>query len=266
MSDSGVSAVTASVEIQGARIDLITRGAGTPILFLHPELGNVFDHPVLDQLARRGKVYGPSHPGFGTSDLPAWMNSVDDLAYFYLDFLDTQALEDVIVVGASLGGWIAAEMSVRSTGRISHLVLAGAAGIKVSDREHRDFADYFALSQADLDALNFNDAKFAMDYKSMSDEALTIAFRNRESTGLFAWSPWMHNPKLLRRLHRIDVPTLVLWGANDRVVSPDYGRAYAAAIARATIDIISPSGHYPHIEQPAAFAQAVFSFVDAIKR
>ena len=70
----------------------------------------------------------------------------------------------------------------------------------------------------------------------------------------------------LLRVSSIRVPTLVLWGANDRVVSPDYGRAYAAAIPRAAIDIISPSGHYPHIEQPAAFAQAVFSLVDAIKR
>jgi pimeloyl-ACP methyl ester carboxylesterase len=249
------------IETQGLRIELIERGAGKPLLFLHPGIGIEPDAPVLDLLAKQTRVLAPSHPGFGHSDLPKWMSGIDDLAYFYLDFLEAHDIRNAVVVGASLGGWIAAEMAIKTTERISHLVLVDAAGIKVGDREHRDFVDFFSVSQAELDALSFYDQKLAQrDYRAMSEAALTTHFRNRESTGLFAWSPYMHSPKLRRRLHRIKIPTLVLWGANDRIVSPDYGRAYAAEIRGARFDLIDGSGHYPHIEQPAVFADKVLAF------
>jgi len=256
-----------SLNIQGIRTYHCTRGAGKPLLFLHPGIGIDLAAPALDLLSERVALHVPSHPGYGKSELPKWMSTVDDLAYFYLDYLDALDLRDVILVGASLGGWIAAEIAVKSTERISHLVLAGAGGIKISDREHRDFVDVFNVSHAELEALTYHNQKFASGaLTSQSEQALATMFRNRESTGLFAWSPYMHNPALRRRLHRIKVPTLLLWGANDRIVSPDYGRAYASDIPGATFATIADSGHYPHIEQPAAFAQQIFAFVDSAKR
>ncbi|MFL6948681.1 MAG: alpha/beta fold hydrolase, partial [Xanthobacteraceae bacterium] len=121
--------------VDGIGIDMIERGRGRPLLFLHPEIGIERTAPVLDHLARGARVLAPSHPGFGRSELPRWMNSVDDLAYFYLDFLETLDLRDVVVVGVSLGGWIAAAIAVKSTERLSRLVLGNPIGIKVADRE-----------------------------------------------------------------------------------------------------------------------------------
>ena len=96
----------------------------------------------------------------------------------------------------------------------------------------------------------------------MSDEALVVHARNREALCLYAWHPYMYNPQLPRWLGRITVPSLVLWGAGDGVVSPDYGRAYAKLIPGSRFELIERAGHHPEIEQPAAFAERVASFLD----
>jgi pimeloyl-ACP methyl ester carboxylesterase len=106
-------------------------------------------------------------------------------------------------------------------------------------------------------------ANGATDASSMTEDEALALFRNREAAALFGWSPYMHNPKLKYRLHRIDVPTLVLWGESDRVVSAHYGRAYAAAIPNACFETIAAAGHFPHLEQPRVFAERVRAFVDA---
>jgi pimeloyl-ACP methyl ester carboxylesterase len=251
-----------TLEFQGCQLELFSCGEGEPLLFLHPETGPEDHAPLLSALGAGRRVYAPSHPGFGASTLPQGFSDVDDLAYFYLDLVRELGLSRVAVLGASFGGWIAAEMAVRSTQRISHLVLAGAAGIKVADRERRDFVDLFALSQTELDALSFHDPQRAgRDWKALPEADLVALFRNREATGLFAWSPYMHHPKLRRRLHRIDCPALVLWGAQDRIVSTDYGRAYSAAIPGSAFELIDACGHYPSIEQPERLAHRVLEFL-----
>ena len=95
----------------------------------------------------------------------------------------------------------------------------------------------------------------------MSDEELVAYHRNRESLCLYAWHPYMHNPKLRPWLRRIAVPTLVVWGAEDRIVSPAYGRAYAEAIAGSRFELIDRAGHRPEIEQPEAFVERVVAFL-----
>jgi pimeloyl-ACP methyl ester carboxylesterase len=248
-------------QLRDVQIELTVRGSGAPLLLLHPEIGIGPDAPIIDELARHFTVHVPSHPGFGESELPRWMSEVEDLAYFYLDYLDAQGIDQAVVVGSSLGGWIAASMAVKSCERISHLVLAGSAGIKVGDREHRDFVDLFGYPIAQINAMSFADpARVVSDLTSLEEAALVRLHRNRESTALFAWSPYMHDPKLRGRLHRIKAPTLVLWGDQDRIVSSDYGRAFAQGIPDARFELMGPSGHYPHIEQPAAFAARVAAF------
>jgi pimeloyl-ACP methyl ester carboxylesterase len=245
-------------------MEIIDRGKGRPLLFLHPGIGIDPDAPVLDHLSKSMRLLAPSHPGFGRSELPEAFTTVYDLAYFYLDLFDALDLRDTIVVGVSLGAWIAAEIAVKSTARIARLVLADAVGIRVSDDpETPDIADIFAMPEKEFIALAYHDpAKGARD-PSWPDEKLVAQARNLESTGRFAWGPYMHNPKLKGRLHRIDVPTLMLWGAQDRIVTSDYGRAYAAAIPGASFALIDRAGHFPHIEQPEAFAKQVLSFVTA---
>ena len=253
-----VAAGVAFVDIRGVRVELIDRGNGSPLLFLHPGIGIDPAAPVLDRLAASMRLIAPSHPGFGRSALPPSFTTVDDLAYFYLDLMDALDLRDVVVVGVSVGAWIAADIVVKSTARIARLVLADAVGIRVSDDpETSDIADIFAMPEKDFIALAYHDpAKGARD-PALSDERLVAQARNLESTARFAWAPYMHDPKLKGRLHRIGVPTLLLWGAQDRIVTPDYGRAYAAAIPAARFALIDQAGHFPHLEQPEDFARQV---------
>jgi pimeloyl-ACP methyl ester carboxylesterase len=249
------------ITINGIRIEMIERGKGRPLLFLHPGIGIEASAPVLERLADRAHLFAPSHPGFGTSDLPQSMTTVDDLSYFYLDLMDQLDLRDAVVVGVSFGAWIAAEIAVKSTARMSRLVMANAVGIKVGDRETRDIADIFAVVEADLNKLAYWDPKAGeRDYKALPDAVVTAAARNRETLARFAWQPYMHNPKLKGRLHRIRIPTLFLWGAHDRILSESYGRAYCAAIPGARFELIEKAGHFPHLEQPQVFADRVFAF------
>ncbi len=255
-----------SVKLHGVAVEVIERGQGRPVLFLHPghPSGRLdAKAPVLELLSERARVIAPTHPGFGATPAPRELSTVDDLAYLYLDLMDELDLRDVVLVGASLGGWIAAEMAVKSCARISALVLADAVGIKAGDREHRDIADIYAITDKQLGEMVYADpAKMMPNLKAMPESDLVAMARSRESTGRYAWSPYMHNPKLKGRLHRIRVPALVLWGAADRVVTPEYGRAYAAALPIARFETIEGAGHFPHLEQPVAFARAVTKFME----
>jgi pimeloyl-ACP methyl ester carboxylesterase len=250
--------------VGGLRVEMIERGSGRPLIFLHAENGIEAAAPAIDELAKHMHVIAPTHPGFGRSDAAKGMNTVDDLSYFYLDLLDQLDVRDATVVGVSLGAWIAAEIAVKSTARISRLVLANAVGIKVGDRETRDIADVFALTDSEyLDLVYCDPDVGRRDYKNLPEAEAIAAARNREATARYAWSPFFHNPKLKGRLHRIRVPTLFLWGTHDRMLSEDYGRAYAGLIPGARFEPIERAGHFPHQEQPKAFAERVLAFVDA---
>jgi pimeloyl-ACP methyl ester carboxylesterase len=251
----------AAITVNGIKVEAIEKGRGRPLLFLHPGIGLDRDAPVIDKLAEHARVIAPSHPGFGNSEQPKSFTTVDDLAYFYLDLIDELELKDTIVIGVSLGAWIAAEIAVKSTAQLSHLILANAVGIKVGARDTRDIVDIFAITEPELNKLAYFDPKLAeRDYKAMAEADVRVIARNREASARYGWSPYMHNPKLKGRLHRIGIPTLFLWGGADRILSEDYGRAYCAAIPGARFEMIERAGHYPHIEQPDAFARAVFAF------
>jgi pimeloyl-ACP methyl ester carboxylesterase len=252
-----------SLSVGGIRIEMIARGRGRPLLFLHPGIGLSPGAPVLDRLAMRTRLFAPIHPGFGGSEQPPHFTSVDDLAYFYLDLMDTLDLSETIVVGVSLGGWIAAEIAVKSCARISHLILANTVGIKAKDRETREIADIFAMTEEQFNEhAYFDPTAGKRDYASMPEAEVRTVARNREAAARYAWSPYMHDPKLRQRLHRISVPTLLLWGMADRILSEAYGRAYGAAIPGARFEPIAGAGHFPHLEQPDEFARRVLAFAE----
>lgn len=250
-----------TISIGDVTLDVIVRGDGPPMLYLHGAGGIRTDTPFLDLLARDARVIAPSHPGFGRSPLPDWFDTVDDLAYLYLDFLEAFDLHDVTLVGFSMGGWTAAEIAVRNTSRIARLILVDAVGIKVGDRETRDFPDMYAVNPVDLMNLLFHDTSFAPKIGEMSDDDITTVARNREAAAMYLWEPYLHNPKLRRRLHRIDVPTLMIWGAEDRLAPPAYGRAYCDSIPGATFTTIENCGHVPEVECPQELCDRIASFV-----
>jgi len=249
--------------VAGVQLEMVERGRGRPILWLHGEEGVDPEAPVLDALADHGRVLAPSHPGYGHSPEAADVDTIDDLAYLYLDWLTELDARDAVLVGCSLGGWIASEMAVKSTERIGRLVLVAPLGIKVGDRETRDIPDIFAVHPDEVLMLQYRDpARARLDPATLSDDRLTVIARNREATALYAWEPYFHNPKLRARLHRVTVPTLLLWGADDRFVSAGYyGAAYRDAIPGARLETIAAAGHFPHLEQPKAVAERIGAFI-----
>lgn len=247
-----------SITVSGVALDIYERGEGRPLLFLHPGEGLQPARPWMDQLARTHRVIAPDHPGFGGSALPDWFGTVDDIAYLYLDLIQALRLDGVLLVGACFGGWIAAEMAVRNTAALSRLVLSAPLGIKVGGVLERDITDMHAITRADFQRKAWADPTRAeIDYTLLSDAELAGIARGRESLALFGWKPYMHNPRLRRWLHRIDVPTQLIWGDRDGIVSTDYAAGWQAEIPGATLRIISDAGHYPHWEQPEAFAAAI---------
>jgi len=257
------TANSSTVSIHDVALEVERRGTGRPLLLLASEEQLEREAPFLDALAQQFEVIIPSPPGFGVSERPDWIANADDISYILLDLLDALDLTDVTVVGCSFGGWVAAEMAVKNTSRIARLVLVDAYGIKVRGPFDRDIMDIWTSHPAAVSAATWADAeKGKRDFSSMNDDQLTIVARNIESFARFCWDPYMHNPKLRERLHRIDVPTLLIWGEKDGIVDTAYGQAYANLIPDATFATIAGAGHYPHLEAPDSFLATLHPFIN----
>jgi pimeloyl-ACP methyl ester carboxylesterase len=253
-----------TLSVAGTALELIARGNGRPLLFLHAGEGLAPERPWLDLLSRTYRVIAPWHPGWGNSPLIDGTGSVDDLAYLYLDLAAELKLENTVLVGACFGGWVAAELMVRSTARFSHLVLVDPLGIKLGGRDERDIVDMHALPRAEYLRRAWADpAKGEIDFTKLPESELAAIVRGREAFVLYGWKPYMHNPRLRRWLHRIDRPTLLLWGAEDRIVTPAYGEGWRRAIPNARLELIAGAGHFPHWEQPEAFVDKLAGFVES---
>jgi pimeloyl-ACP methyl ester carboxylesterase len=208
-------------------------------------------------------LIAPSHPGFGKSSLPDWIDAVDDIAYVYLELLDRLGLHQVDMIGCSIGGWVAAELATKSPDAVRRLVMVGPVGVKTGPVDRLDIPDIFALPQSELDALLFHDPDRArLDPSRLTDEQLAIAARNRETLALLAWEPYMHNPKLRHRLHRVTAPALFLRGESDGLVSAEYLTAYAHLLPNARTVAIAAAGHAPHLEQPEQFVRMALAFLE----
>jgi pimeloyl-ACP methyl ester carboxylesterase len=244
------------------KLQIERRGKGPPLLLLPGEEALEREAPFLAELAKSYEVIIPSPPGFGRSTRPDWVSGPDDIAYMMLDVVDALGLRDIPVVGFSFGGWIAAEMATKDDGFISKLVLVDAYGIKTGKPTEREIADVWLLGAEEVMALKWHDAaKGKRDFTSMPEDQLTIVARDRETFARFGWEPYLHNPKLKHRLHRIKVPTLLIWGENDGIVTPQYGETFRKLIPGARMSVIPQAGHLPHIEQPQAFLAELRKFL-----
>ncbi len=250
------------MNVGGVQLEVDIRGSGAPLLLLSSE-DQLENHlPFVDALAKTRQVIIPSPPGFGHSPRPDWMTNVDDIAYVYLDLIEAMKLKSTDILGFSLGGWIAAEMATKDDSLIGKLVLVDAYGVKIGGPFDVDIEDMWTQHPDKVATWKWHDAaKGKRDFAAMSDDQLTVVAQNIETFARFCWEPYMHNPKLKRRLHRIKTPTLVIWGANDGLTKPAYGKAYAELIPGAKFETIASAGHFPHIEQPDAFMKTLNGFL-----
>lgn len=255
---------TSMISVRGCNIKLMRGGSGTPLLFLHGASGAGAWLPFMEALAARFDVIVPEHPGFGDSESPDWFDNIHDLAYFYLDFLQQLDLERVHLAGISLGGWTAAELAIRDTKRLASLTLIDAAGIHVPDVPQ---FDPFIVSEEQRIRGFFHDQSKAdeMIARVVRPETEDVIMKNRIAAARVAWQPRGYDPDLHKWLHRIDVPTLLIWGANDRLFPKEYASAYQKLIPGSKAVIIPECGHIPQVEKPDAVVAEMTAFIDQMK-
>jgi pimeloyl-ACP methyl ester carboxylesterase len=247
------------------RVDLLRSGEGPPLLYLHSLAGEVRWLPFHQELSKGFDVIAPAHPGFGATEGVEETDSMEDLVFHYLDVLDGLGLERANFVGVSYGGWIAAEFAVRYPERVEKLVLADAFGLGIDEHPVPDFLEKLPDAQA-LRALLFADPKgFVADYvlstKEPEQERVVEIHKAGAALAAFGRAPFMHDPKLARRLRRVTCPTLVLWGDHDPLLPLAHAERYRDLIARAELQVVRDCGHLPQLEQSDRFVEAVREFL-----
>ncbi|MFN8637545.1 MAG: alpha/beta hydrolase [Chloroflexota bacterium] len=268
---SGGALAGGRLRLHGVDLEVLRGGSGPPVLLLHGPTTYEPNAPFLQRLAEHVEIVAPSHPGFGASGRPDDFDTVYDLVRLYEAVLDSLPHEKVTLIGCSFGGWLAAELAVTSSHRLARLILVDPVGIKVGGREERDIVHVFNTAPAELARRAWHDPArqqpgvlglgWQLQLDAMSDQQIVVAARGWDALCLYAWRPHLYNPRLKQWLHRIRVPTLLLWGESDRIVSPDYGRAYGALIPGSRFETIPEAGHHPELECPEAFVERVIRFV-----
>ena len=251
---------TKIMTLNGCDISLMQGGDGPPVMFLHGAGGAGVWLPFMENLAQNHAVIVPDHPGYGRSSTPDWLDELTDLAFHYLDFLEVRDLSGVHVIGSSLGGWIALELAVRSTRRLASLTLVGSAGIRIKGKPA---ADIFIMDPEEMTRALLVDETIIdhMLNLELTEEQQDIQIRNKVSTARLGWQPRLFNPNLRKWIHRIDIPTHVVWGDSDKIIPPDYAAEFQTLIAGSSVTMIENCGHLPHIERAGPFVDAVAGFI-----
>jgi pimeloyl-ACP methyl ester carboxylesterase len=247
-----------TVQVDGVDLRFSVAGKGAPILYL-PSLFEVApENPFFAALAGHRTVYMPVYPGLGGTELPFWMDAVQDFSHLMLHALLKKGLSRLPVVGASHGGWIALDMATKAPKEIERLVLIGPLGLKLGGRDTLDFPDIFAMEEAALWRLLYVDqARYAFRPDKLTDSFLVELAKSKEVMAAISWEPYLHDPKLRHRLTCLDMPVTILRGAGDGIASADYAARFAAIIGKGGVTTIPGTGHLAHIEQPeSVLAQA----------
>jgi pimeloyl-ACP methyl ester carboxylesterase len=188
------------------------------------------------------------------------LDSIAALAALYTGLLDVLALEDVVLIGNSIGGWITAEMMLIDSPRVRGAVLVDAVGIEVPGHP---VADFFSLTLGQVAELSYHDPdSFRLDPSTLTPAQQTVMAGNRAALAVYGGTA-MTDPGLADRLSSVAVPTLVVWGDADRIADPEYGRAYAAAIPAARFQLLAATGHVPQLETPQQLLRAISEFATA---
>jgi pimeloyl-ACP methyl ester carboxylesterase len=221
------------------------QGSGRPFLLLHGGAGPGSMMGLAGALAANARAIVPVHPGFDGEPRPDRFARIDDLVLAYLAFVERLDLRNVVVVGSSVGGWIAAEMGLRKSPRIAGVVLLNAGGIDTGSPD-RALPDLSKVSPAERAAMAFHDPK-RFGVAPSGPDAAEMSARNQQALRVYAGE--FFDPTLRGRLATMPTQTLLVWGESDRVYDVDYGRLYAKSIPGSRFEPLSNAGHFPHIER-----------------
>ncbi|WP_198415924.1 alpha/beta fold hydrolase [Cryobacterium algoricola] len=263
MPDSAPTITTHTIAtdtIPAVEVTIRERGHGRIILLLHGGGGPLTVARFADLLAERkpARVLTPTHPGFGGTVQPDTVGSIRALAELYVALLEDLDVHDVTVVGNSIGGWVAAEMAILNNPRISGIVLVDAVGIDVPGHP---VADFFALTFPQIAQLSYyHPAAFQIDPSTLTPAQQALMAGNRAALARYVGTESMSDPTLATRLGEITTPALAVWGAADRIVDTEYGRAFARAMPTATFSVIEKSGHLPQLESPDELLAHLWDF------
>lgn len=233
-------------------------GDGRPFLLLHGGAGPGSMAGLAGALAGSDRSILPTHPGFNAQPRPDWFRRLNDLVLVYLNLIERLDLREVVVVGNSLGGWLAAELALRGSQRISAIVLMNAVGIEPNS-ETGEIADPVALGPKITEYAFHDPARFALTPKT--PEAAAIVAANQKTLRVYSSEYFMFDPGLRGRLAQVAVPALLLWGESDRICTPAYGRQFSSLIPSSRFELIPKAGHFPQIEQLAAVTDMIRGFV-----
>lgn len=239
-------------------LEVRASGDGPPLVFLHGEEGPRDPAPHLAALATRHRVLAPSLPGIGRSTRPDWVETVPTMAKHLLRAIDSLGLLEFALAGASLGGWIAAEIATMAPERLSRLILIGSQGIKTGHLGAPDlfttpYQRYLALSTGGAPSPSFA----AVFGESPTDQDLDTDLEVMEIAARLGFKPYMHDRYLLPALARFTGPASLIWGERDPITPLVIADQFKAALPAATLTVIPGAGHYVHIERPDAVAAAI---------
>jgi len=250
----------AEYDINGVKTVVHSIGSGPEFVFLLGA-GTFTGFEFARALATRRKVVIPYNPNFGESGDAPSLDSVEDYVLHYMDLFDRLGLKKLDLGGFSLGGWLAAEFAVRSPERLRRLVLVAPAGLVVEKARAPELSD---ITPPELPSYLANDPAAALRY---FPKAADPAFEARLGREIGAYAQLVRNngqgnPKLAHWLHRITVPTLLLWGGADRMRPTAQADAWKALLPDARLKIVPNTGHLVFEETPSAVS-AVAEFLAA---
>jgi pimeloyl-ACP methyl ester carboxylesterase len=249
--------------VREVTVKLNRTGRGPTVLFLHGAGGVPQWLPFFDALAERYEVLVPEHPGFGGSDDPQWIRSMPDLAMFYLDFIEAMGLHHIHLIGNSLGGWLAAEILIRDRARFRSLVQIAPAGIRIKGVQG---GDNFIWGPEEAVRNLYHDQSFADRILALqpTEAQVDLMLKNRFTVAKLGWQPRWFNPDLEKWLHRIKLPSLIVWGDDDKIMPPANAALWQERLPDARLVILNACGHLPHVEQAPAVARHVHEFLEGV--
>jgi pimeloyl-ACP methyl ester carboxylesterase len=258
-------AQVSTVKIRDVAVKLHRVGQGPPVLFLHGAGGLPQWLPFFDAVADGYEILVPEHPGFGGSDDPAWIRNVPDLAMFYLDFFEEMRLDRVHLIGHSLGGWLAAEIAIRDRSRLKSLTLMSAAGIRVKGLPS---GDLFIWGPEETVRNLYHDQALVEPMLAVkpTEEQMDILLKNRFTTAKFGWQPRLFNPDLEKWLHRLKLPSLVVWGRQDKIFPWQYADLWVERLPQARLLMVEECGHVPHVEKADRVIPEIRAFLKEASR